>query len=247
MKRPTTYLIIIRKRIYYIAILIILIGSIVLLPNKAIINAMKINSIRPLNNKTLIIDPGHGGIDGGTNFADILEKDINLIISLKLKELLIKKGATVLMTREIDDSLDDHIPNNGSRHREDLNSRVKIVNNSKADILLSIHVNHIKNVNKIGPIVFYNTSSEESKYFANHIQEYLNNLSSYKEMDIATKHKATPGDYYLLQNSSPPGVIIEIGFISNKSDRRLLLDNKHLDEIVELITKGIIDYFYEDR
>lgn len=165
----------------------------------------------------------------------------------KLKELLTKKGAKVLMTREIDDSLDDHIPNNGSRHREDLNSRVKIVNNSKVDILLSIHVNHNKNANKIGPIIFYNTRSEESKYFANHIQEYLNNLSSYKEIDIGTKHKATPGDYYLLRNISPPGVIIEMGFISNESDRRLLLDNKHLDEIVELITKGIIDYFNADR
>lgn len=66
-------------------------------------------------------------------------------------------------------------------------------------------------------------------------------------MDIETKHKATPGDYYLLRNSSLPGVIIEMGFISNESDRRLLLDNKHLDEIVELITKGIINYFNADR
>lgn len=243
MNRDTVILIINRYRRYYIGVLMILIVAIALLPTKAIQNVTNIIRIKPLDNKTIVIDPGHGGIDGGTNIGDILEKDINLIIGLRLKEILIKKGATVIMTREIDDSLDDHIINNGSRHREDLNARVKIVNDSNADMLVSIHVNYIKNPKKIGAIVFYHTNGEKGKHLAEHMQGYLNDISTYKKMDITVKHSATSGNYYILGNTSPPGIIVEVGFLSNQIDRGLLLDPEHQNEIIERITKGIIAYF----
>ncbi len=246
MNRDTVILIINRYRKYFIALLMILIVVIALVPTKANKNVMNIIRIKPLDNKTIVIDPGHGGIDGGTSVGDILEKDINLIIGLKLKEKLIKKGATVIMTREIDDSLDDHIINNGSRHREDLNARVKIVNDSNADILISVHVNYIKNSNKIGAIAFYHTNGEKGKYLAEHMQGYLNDISTYKKMDITVKHSATSGNYYILGNTSAPGIIVEIGFLSNQIDRGLLLDAEHQNEIIEQITKGIISYFNDE-
>lgn len=243
MNRPTVFLIVTQKRIYYITILMALILLLALLPVNAIQSVMNFVKIKPLDNKIIVIDPGHGGIDGGTNIGDILEKNINLTVGLRLKDILIKKGATVVMTREIDDSLDDHIIGNGSRHREDLNARVKVVNDSNADLFISLHVNHIKNAKRIGPIVFYHTSSEIGKYLAEHMQGYLNDISTYKKMDIKVKHEATPGNYYILGNTKTPGIIVEMGFLSNDIDRSLLLDSEHQSDIVEQITKGIIAYF----
>lgn len=201
--------------------------------------------VKPLDNKIIVIDPGHGGIDGGTNKGDILEKNINLEVGLKLRDLLAKKGARVVMTREIDESLDDRIVGNGSRHREDLNTRARIINESKADLFLSIHVNYSKNEKRSGPIVLYQTDSEEGKFLAQHMQEYLNDISTYKKMDIVTKHNIMDGNYYIAANTSTPGILIEMGFLSNEIDRKLLLDSDHQKEIVEQITEGIISYFLD--
>ncbi|MDK2934071.1 MAG: N-acetylmuramoyl-L-alanine amidase [Clostridiales bacterium] len=197
-----------------------------------------------LSGKVIVVDPGHGGVDSGTHYAEkIFEKNINLAIGLKLKEQLVSKGATVIMTREVDDSLDDHIKN-GSRHREDLNARVNIINKNQADIFISIHVNSIRSSpSTLGPMVFFYGSSEKSKYLAECIQESLNNLSAYAQMGNRAKHSANRGNYVILRETSPPGVIIETGFISNATDRTLLQKEKHQQEIAERICKGIIEYF----
>jgi len=249
VKKPAVFLTINRYKVSIIVLLVLIISlaSITLLQNKKTIQSViSIIKIKPLDNKVIVIDPGHGGIDGGTNIGDILEKNINLEVGLKLKDMLSKKGATVIMTREIDESLDDRIVGNGSRHREDLNARVKTVNDSKADLFISIHVNHIKNEKKIGPIVFYDVDSEEGKYLAEHMQEYLNDISTYKKHDINVKHGATSGNFYILGNIAIPGIIIEMGFLSNEIDRMLLLEAEHQDEIVEQITKSIIEFFIKE-
>lgn len=246
MEKKNIILTIKRRRIYFIVALVTMMVMFFLLPSRAILDVMNI-IIKPLNNKTIVLDPGHGGIDGGTSFGDILEKNINLTIGLKLKEELIKRGANVIMTREIDDSLDDHIDNGGSRHREDLNTRVKVVNDNTADIFISIHVNHTKNENRVGPIVFYDEGNEESKELAELIQIQLNKLSLYDELDIKLKHNITTGNYYTLRNISPPGVIVEMGFISNKFDRELLIHDEHQNEIAELITRSVIEYFNNNK
>lgn len=232
----------------------ILIAILLIVFSLVIIRLVKSNTIervvdrikvKPLDKRIIVIDPGHGGIDGGTNFGDILEKDINLEVGLRLRDLLIKKGAEVVMTREIDDSLDDHIVGNGSRHREDLNTRARIINESKADLFISIHVNYSKNEKKLGPIVFYHESSEEDKNLAEHMQMYLNDISSYKKHDIHIRHDVMKGNYYIAGNTDIPGIIIEIGFLSNEFDRKALLDPLHQEEIIEQITKGIIDYLHK--
>lgn len=247
MNKSTILSIINRFKASYIIVLMVSIVAIALLFPQTIQSVMHIIRIRPLDNKVIVIDPGHGGIDGGTNLGDILEKDINLSISLKLRDLLSKKGATVIMTREIDNSLDDHIIGNGSRHREDLAERVKIIDESNADIFISLHVNHIKNEKKQGPIVFYDTNKEEQRYLAEHMQEYLNDILTYKKIGITVKHVATAADYYILRNSIISGIIVEMGFISNVTDRKLLLEEDHQNEIVEQITKAVIVYFNDMR
>lgn len=235
------------RKILYISILllIILIALMPLLRPNTIQRLVTSVKIKPLDNRIIVIDPGHGGIDGGTNIGDILEKNINLEVGLKLRDNLIKKGATVVMTREIDESLDDHIVGNGSRHREDLDTRVRIINESKADLFISIHVNYNKNEKRLGPMVLYHTNSEEGRYLAEHMQVYLNDIITYKKMDIAVNRSVMSGNYYIARNTTTPGIIIEMGFLSNEIDRRLLIDQDHQKEIVEQITKGIISYFID--
>ncbi len=235
------------RKVFFISILLLII-SILLVPSirpKTVQRVITSVRIKPLDNRIIVIDPGHGGIDGGTSFGNTLEKDINLEVGLKLKDLLVKKGATVIMTREIDKSLDDYIVGNGSRHREDLNTRVKIINESKADLFMSIHVNYNKNEKRLGPMVLYHTNSEEGRNLAEHMQIYLNDIITYKRMNITVTHNVMSGNYYIAGNTSVPGIIIEIGFLSNEIDRKLLLDLDHQNEIVEQITKGIISYFID--
>lgn len=240
MKRPTIFFIITRRGIFAFVMLMMIL--IVLTP-AVTIKVMRFQSNQGLQGKIIVIDPGHGGIDGGTHYEEvILEKNINLAIGLKLKEELIKKGATVFMTREIDESLDDHI-NNGNRHREDLNARVKIINQNNPDLFVCIHTNYAKNENRVGPIVYYYGPSEKSRSLAEYLQTNLNNLSAYKEMNLIVNHSATAGNYYVLRNTSPPGVIVETGFISNNVDRSLLSEEDHQNEIVTRIMEGVIEYF----
>ncbi len=243
MRRPAIFIIITKRRLYFLMIAIVALILIATYVASGLQRTISVYFFNALEGKTIAIDPGHGGIDGGTHFGDdILEKHINLEISLRLKKELENEGATVIMTRDSDVSLDDHI-NNGSRHREDLNERVRIINSSEADIFISIHANCIKNTGRQGPIVFYHGNSEESKKIAELLQRNLNRLSAYEKQDIKPGHSATKGDYFILNNTSAPGVIVETGFISNELDRRLLLDGKHQREIVELIIQGVIEYF----
>lgn len=199
-----------------------------------------------LSGKIIVVDPGHGGVDSGTHYGQkIFEKNINLQIALKLKEQLTARGASVILTRETDISLDDH-QKNGSRHREDLNARVNTVNKNKADVFVSIHVNYIRSSpSTLGPMVFYYGTSKKSQRLAELIQESLNTLSGYDKVGKKAKHSASKGNYVILRETSPPGVIVETGFLSNAIDRTLLQKDKHQQEIAALITKGVVDFFLE--
>jgi N-acetylmuramoyl-L-alanine amidase len=102
----------------------------------------------------IVVDPGHGGVDGGASRNGILEKDINLDIAVKLKSILENKGYKVLLTREQDVSLDSLDHSGLSRHARDLRARVNIINTSGAQLFLSIHVNCISNGSADGSFVF---------------------------------------------------------------------------------------------
>lgn len=198
----------------------------------------------PLEGKVVAIDAGHGGIDTGTHYAHkLLEKDLNLEIALKLQKALVGNGAKVIMTRETDISL-DHQAKTPYRHREDLNARVYIINKNTSDLFVSIHGNYVTNSpSTLGPIVFYYGKSEKSNLLASHIQDSLNTLSAYRKVGAKAKHTARRGDFVLLRETAPPGVLVETGFFSNAVDRTLLQKESHQEEMAQLIIQGIIQYF----
>ena len=114
-----------------------------------------------LMGKRIVIDVGHGGKDSGTSVNNILEKDLNLIISLKLREKLIKHGVDVIMTRDGDFDLGS--PNVSRRKKSDFDNRIKLINNSLADLYLSIHMNYLGNSKYYGAQVFYTEGNEAQK------------------------------------------------------------------------------------
>ena len=206
---------------------------IILLLSALFINT-KVNALMPLSGKTIVIDPGHGGKDPGTISDTIYEKDINLAISKALEIELAKAGASVILTR--DDDYDLSVPNARWRKKSDFDNRINLINNSKADLYLSIHLNYLTNSAYSGPQVFFD--NEETKDLATIIQDTLNkNLNTKREI------KKIPTKTYMYDKLIIPGVLIECGFLSNNTEKNKLITEQYQQKIASLIKDAIITYF----
>ncbi|MBE6148477.1 MAG: N-acetylmuramoyl-L-alanine amidase CwlD [Firmicutes bacterium] len=187
----------------------------------------------PLVGKIIVVDPGHGGVDPGTVFGDIYEKNLNLEISQHLKNILEQYGASVIITRQADYDLSS--PNAIYRKKSDFDNRIKLINESKADLYLSIHLNYLTDSSYFGPQVFYNTNE---KKLALILQKSLNNVAK-SDRNI----KLIPSETYMYKRLNVPGLLIECGFLSNASERKKLNSESYQQKISEAITKGVIEYF----
>ena len=198
------------------------------------INANKSEYNLELLGKVIYLDPGHGGADPGTVYKNIYEKDINLEICLKLQKILESEGAIVYLTRYGDYDLSN---NSYSRKKSDLNNRAKIINESGADMYISIHLNSIKSSTWKGAQVFYDDINENNKKIANIFQEQL-------KIDLKTPRKVKEISTMLMNRKiTIPGILIEVGFLSNSNDRYLLRQNDYQYKICNSIRKGVIKYF----
>lgn len=198
----------------------------------------------PLSGKVIVIDPGHGGIDGGANYKNILEKNINLEVSLKLKRMLEKEGANVIMTRSTDIALDHLNTKDEYRHKRDLISRVDIINKASPDIFLSIHVNAETNSSKTaGPMVFYFYNSTQSRRLAYCLQKELEEAYAHVGRNVSSRKPVGNTSLYILKNAKPSGVIAELGFMTNHEDRGLLTTENFQKRISTAITLAIKEYF----
>lgn len=202
-------------------------------------------SITVFNNsrKTITIDPGHGGIDGGSSGAGILEKDINLQVSLKLNNILKDKGMNVVMTRKKDISLESKSNLKTSRYRKDLNARKKIIDNNNSTAFVSLHVDSYKQPNVRGVKIFYYPTSKDSKNLAESICNKINKIV-FDDFLNTTDAKAVieTGNYYLLRESKSPGVIIEIGFITNPIDNKLVQSQDYQYNMAKAIAEGLLEF-----
>lgn len=187
----------------------------------------------PLQDTTIIIDPGHGGRDSGTTYGDILEKDINLEISKVLEKELTEQGAIIYMTRTRDVDLSSIY--DSAKKRGDLYRRLLLIKEKKADLYLSIHINWYQNSAMKGAEVLYNPINEKNKILAKFIMnEFKDKLESPRNI------KTT--DLYMYRNTTTPGVLIECGYLSNKIERNLLQDKRYQEKLSKSITNGVINY-----
>ena len=189
----------------------------------------------PLLGKVIYLDPGHGGLDPGAMYKNIKEKNINLQISKNLEKRLTKLGAIVYLTRY--DDYDLSVNNTINRKRSDLSRRGNIINKSDCDLFLSIHLNAENTGIWKGAQTFYNTNKKENKKIAELLQQ------QFKE-DLNSKRKAkNKNDLYLQKRINRPGVLIEVGFLSNASERYLLKQEKYQDKVTLSIANALLKYF----
>ncbi len=221
-----------------IALIILLVLASLLISNNA--TAVFSNS-----RKTIAIDPGHGGIDGGSSNAGLLEKSVNLQISLRLRGVLKNKGINVVMTRDSDVSLESKSNLNSSRYRKDLHARKTIIENNNSTAFISVHMDAYKNSSARGVRVFYYQTSEESKKLAENICTRINKMVFNDFLNTSdVKAVIAVGDYYLLRTAGPPGVIIETGFITNPTDNKLIQREDYQNIMAAAIGQGIEDYLF---
>ncbi|MCM3173451.1 N-acetylmuramoyl-L-alanine amidase [Paenibacillus sp. MER 99-2] len=185
----------------------------------------------------ILLDVGHGGIDGGTTAQGVLEKDINLAISQKVYLLLRSKGYAVIINRLGDYALsdDNRWLNSRSRHRRDLAQRKSLSEEVSTDIVVSIHANWSAKSTSHGPVVLHQKEGR-SYLLAQSIQNAMNDL-------YGTKREVVWGKpFYLLNYVKHPAVIVETGFLSNAADRARITDPGEQKRIAESIANGIIYY-----
>lgn len=191
-----------------------------------------------LLNYDVIIDVGHGGIDGGTFYGAVLEKDLNLSIGIKLYHELKNLGYQVGITRVHDYALSDDYTSDKikSRHKRDLTQRWLIAQGLRPKLFISIHVNYSSSKEPRGPMIIYQKKGE-SYLFATLLQRRLNQFTNQKQTSISSSK------YFLLKTIKSPALIAEVGYISNPQERQLLQDDHYQKQLAQTITQAIEDYF----
>lgn len=211
---------------------ILLIFNILLL---SISLVLKKSNINILYGKVIVIDPGHGGKDNGAEVNNVLEDEINLSIAKLLYQKLFDQGCIVHITRVGDYDLAPQ--DSQTRKMKDLKRRTQFINEVDADLFISIHLNIFIQEQVKGIQVFYQQYKDESKKLAKSLQNEFNRLINEKNK------KPKIGDYYILNNTYPTGVLIECGFLSNEEDRLNLNNHDYQDKICKIIYKGILDFY----
>lgn len=192
----------------------------------------------PLQDTIIMVDAGHGGRDSGTYYGDILEKDINLEIAKELEKELTKYGTIVYMTRKRDVDLSSIY--DSAKKRGDLYRRLLLIKEKKCDLYISIHINWYDDNTLRGAEVLYNSINKENKVLA---QSIMNRFK--KELDSNRNIKTT--DLYMYRNTTTPGVLVECGYLSNPTERKLLQKEEYQKRLAKTIIKGIIDFMRKEN
>ncbi|OXM15031.1 N-acetylmuramoyl-L-alanine amidase CwlD [Paenibacillus herberti] len=200
----------------------------------------------PLSGKTVVLDAGHGGPDGGAmSKSGLIEKDLNLAIALQLRDYLQQAGAVVYLTREGDQDLAGEATKGyKQRKREDLKQRAKFVEDKTADMMVSIHMNAIPSPKWSGAQTFYYPNHEGNAALAALIQEEIKrNLENTSR--VAAK---APNTVYLLQAvKTVPSALVEVGFLSHPGEAAKLADGLYQKQVAASIYEGILRYSSGER
>ena len=189
----------------------------------------------PLIGKVIYLDPGHGGPDSGAYYKDMEEASLNLAISQKIMGVLKEEGAVVYLKRY--GNYDLAVNNKKKKKRSDLSRRANIINNSNCDLYLSIHLNASDSTAQAGAEAYYDTINPENKKIAEIFQDYFKKeLGSTREL----KENSTK---YLQRRVTRPGVLLEVGFLSNSSERYLLETETYQYKIAQVVAAAVNKYF----
>lgn len=197
----------------------------------------------PLAGKTIVIDPGHGGPDGGAVGSDnTMEKEIALSVAKKTRDYLQQAGAIVYLTREADIDLAGYDTGGyAKRKSEDIRNRLIFIHEKKPDFFMTIHLNALPSSRWSGAQTFYYPSFPENQHLATQIQaEIIRNLENTNRVALQID------GIYLLKHAKVPGALVEIGFLSNEAERELLKQKTYQEKIAASIYQGTIRYVTEE-
>lgn len=198
-------------------------------------------SSMPITQKTVIVDAGHGGDDGGAIGIDgTVEKDINLDIALKLEKILKFYGFNVIMTRTQDVmTCDEGLDSLRKRKISDIHNRFELMRKNPDAIFISVHQNKFEDSSQHGTQVFYSGNDERSKELAEAIQTSVT-LTLQRKNDRVVKKSGS--GIYLLYHAKIPAVLVECGFISNSDEVKKLKDESYRMKLAILIADGLLKY-----
>lgn len=198
------------------------------------VKTVGINNVK--TKKTVIIDPGHGGIDVGTVGIDgSLEKNINLSISLDLYDYLMVSGINAVLTRDGDYEM---YRAGEKRTKSDLYNRMDFINSVPDSILISIHQNHFENEAEWGTQVWFSPNDEISPTLADKI---LQSVKKNIQPENKRENKVSDNSYYILYKAQKPSVMVECGFVSNKNENNKLQDKEYQKDMAYSILAGICE------
>lgn len=200
-------------------------------------------SMLPLSEKVIVIDPGHGGPDGGAvGKDDTNEKEIALIVAKQLRNYLQQAGALVYLTREKDEDLaSEDTVGLSKRKSEDIRNRLNLIHDKDADFFISIHLNAVPSSRWRGAQTFFYPENEESEQLASMIQTAIKDNLQNTDREHLPIHTV-----YLLKHAEVPGALVEIGFLSNNDERELLKQRDYQRRMAASIYEGIIRYIVDD-
>ena len=192
-----------------------------------------VSSSQLLNQRVIVLDPGHGGLDNGASIAGVDEDELNLKISFALKEELESRGATVYITRTDDQDMTRR--NYNYSKQDDMYLRALKIDEYQPDLFLSIHLNS-SNSSAWGSQVFYYKKSEDGKRLDDSIHNKMKTLTG-------TRKNISSSSFYILRATQSLGVLIECGFLSNANERGQLKSRSYHKKLATVISDGIQDYF----
>lgn len=231
------------RRLYYIGLWFV--GFTILL--FMIFNSSKLKSVfmtveqLPLAGHVIVLDPGHGGQDGGAVAKDkerTEEKEITLEIAKMLRIYLEQAGAIVYLTRETDTDLaDPEMRGFSNRKSQDIRRRLQFIHDSEADFFLSIHLNALPSSRWRGAQTFFYPSFEQNKQLATTIQDEF-----IRQLENTTRVPLQLNNIYLLKYAKVPGALVELGFLSNPEERELLKQRTYQQQLAASMYQGILRY-----
>ncbi|MGR7947289.1 N-acetylmuramoyl-L-alanine amidase CwlD [Paenibacillus sp. M.A.Huq-81] len=200
----------------------------------------------PLSGKTIAIDAGHGGADGGAvSKQGVIEKDLNLAIALHLRDYLQQGGAIVVLTREGDyDLASGDTKAYSKRKTEDLVRRAALLNESGASAMVSIHMNSIPQSKWSGAQTFYHPGNHpDNRVLAAFIQDEIK-----RNLENTTRITSTVKDVYLMKTVKEiPAALVEVGFLSNPGEASRLADTEYQRKVAASIYQGILRYMSGEK
>ncbi len=195
---------------------------------------VKFNFTPGLKDKLIVIDPGHGGSDpGAIGLSGMPEKDVNLAVALKVKDLLVKAGAKVVMTHQ--DDRDVFGPNASAV--DELKARATIANVKKADIFVSIHSNAALNRDANGTTTYFFPKSRYDVQLAKNLQNGMLQTAGLQDKGFLS------ANFYVIKRTVMPAALVELAFLSNPNEEKYLANPQFQQKLADGIVQGMDRFF----